>query len=46
LLKQLLIRQLFPGIFPASHRPLEVMTIGNDNSTLGWCHRILAATTF
>jgi hypothetical protein len=31
LLEQLLVRQLFPGIFPVRHRPLKVIT----NQVLG-----------
>jgi hypothetical protein len=37
LLEQLLIRQLFPSIFPAGHRPLKVMTTRISDGVIGCC---------
>src|SRR5207302_7044659 len=42
LLEQLLIRQLFPSIFPAWHRHPEVITTRYLNGVIGW---MLLATT-
>src|SRR5690606_20472056 len=40
-LEQLVIRQLFPGVFPAWHGA----STRHDDSALRWCHGMLLATT-